>query len=137
MLRAMESTEKTSAHILVVEDDESISSLLEQVLRLENYSVERAPDGRVALEILKKCETLPDLIILDLTMPIMDGAEFRSHQLKDPKLAPIPVILMTADNQVSTLLKELRITRVLKKPLSIDGLLGNITQILLDKKPFS
>ena len=132
-MQKMEALTKNPAFVLVVEDDDSISSLLEQVLKIDNHLVQRASYGRVALDILKKTETLPDLILLDLTMPIMDGAEFRSLQLRDVRLAPIPVILMTADNQGSIIAKELQIKSILKKPLSIDTLLANVHQILLDK----
>jgi len=129
----MKSDGKKSAHVLVVEDDESISLLLEQVLKIDDHEVQRAQNGRIALEILKKSEKLPDLIILDLTMPVMDGAEFRTLQLADLKLASIPVILMTADNQVSKIVKDLQIKNIIKKPLSIDTLLNCVSQILLDK----
>jgi CheY-like chemotaxis protein len=129
----MDLMDKKRGHILVVEDDEAISSLLEQVLKIDDHHVERAGNGRIALDILKKSETLPDIVILDLTMPIMDGAEFRRLQLQDPRLATIPVILMSAENQISQIVKELHIKNTLKKPLSIDLLLNSVSQILLDK----
>jgi CheY-like chemotaxis protein len=129
----MQNASKKAATILVVEDDESISSLLEQILRLEDHTVQRATNGRNALDILKKNEILPDLILLDLTMPIMDGAEFRRVQLQDSRIAVVPVILMTADSQVNTLAADLQIKHVLKKPLSIETLLNSVTHILVDK----
>lgn len=113
------------AEILVVEDDESISILLKQVLELDKYKVQIAPNGKEALDYLKKAPH-PKLILSDLTMPVMDGIEFRKNQLKDSSLAAIPFLLMTADTQFA--MEDIGLTskNYLKKPLSIDDVLEKV-----------
>jgi CheY-like chemotaxis protein len=83
--------------ILIVDDLEDHRELLSQVLVDLGYSVTSAGNGQAALESIE--EGRPDLVLLDLWMPVMDGAELlsrlRSHD--DPEVARIPVVLMTAD----------------------------------------
>jgi CheY-like chemotaxis protein len=84
--------------ILVVDDLEDHRELLSQVLVDLGYAVTSAGDGRAALDSIED-GIRPDLILLDLWMPVMDGAELlsrlRAHG--DPEVARIPVVLMTAD----------------------------------------
>jgi CheY-like chemotaxis protein len=68
-----------------------------QVFVVENYLVSRAVNGQKALDLLHSMKELPSLILLDITMPVMDGIEFRQEQKRDPRLAKIPVIVMTVD----------------------------------------
>ena len=84
--------------VLVVDDDRVIQQLLQVNLELEGYDVvATASDGREALD---KIGTLkPDLVILDVMMPKMDGLEVCRHLKADPKLASIPVILLSARAQ--------------------------------------
>ena len=121
-----------SAEILIVEDDESISILLKQVLELDKYRVEIVGNGQEALEYLQR-GSLPKLIISDLTMPVMDGVEFRKNLLKIPALAKIPFFLMTADSQFS--MKDISLTaeELIKKPLSIDEILEKVRVALRTK----
>jgi len=84
--------------VLVVDDDRVIQQLLEVNLQLEGYDVvATASDGREALD--KIAELKPDLVILDVMMPKMDGLEVCRHLKADPKLASIPVILLSARAQ--------------------------------------
>jgi len=84
--------------ILVVEDLDEHRELLSQVLVDLGYAVTSVGDGRAGLDSVE-AGLRPDLILLDLWMPVMDGAEFlvrlRTHA--DPTLARVPVVLMTAD----------------------------------------
>src|SRR5512137_690369 len=80
--------------ILVVEDDRDMREALVEVLRLEGYEVEAAGNGADGLELARRHR--PDVILLDLMMPIMSGWEFRAAQLKDARLAAVPVIVMSA-----------------------------------------
>src|SRR4051812_18486264 len=118
--------------ILIVEDDQEISSLLKQVLEMESYTIFTKENGVEALDFLKK-NAPPDLIIIDLIMPMMDGVEFRKNQLKDPLIASIPVLLMTADSNFSAADAELRAVDILKKPLSIDAVLKKIKDSTVDR----
>ena len=84
--------------VLVVDDDRVIQQLLEVNLELEGYEVvATASDGREALDKIAELE--PDLVILDIMMPKMDGLEVCRHLKADPKLAKIPVVLLSARAQ--------------------------------------
>jgi len=82
--------------ILVVEDDDDVREALVAFLEGEGYDVVEAADGAQAL---RKLRSGPEfcLIVLDLFMPVMNGWAFRAEQLRDPKLAPIPVLVISAD----------------------------------------
>src|SRR5436190_2010961 len=83
--------------ILMIEDDEDIRLPLKMLLAIEDYEIETAENGQVGINYLRDAETLPDLILLDLVMPVMDGYAFSREKLADPRLAKIPVILMSAN----------------------------------------
>ncbi len=69
--------------ILIIEDDKNIQELLRQELNDEGYAISIAGNGKEALSVLKKKDSQkPDLIILDLRMPAMDGIETMGHILK-------------------------------------------------------
>jgi signal transduction histidine kinase len=82
--------------ILVVDDDEDIRQTLATLLEAEGYDVNLAVDGADALRALADAP-LPDVILLDLAMPRVDGREFRLRQRNDPRLAGIPVIVISAE----------------------------------------
>jgi two-component system chemotaxis response regulator CheY len=82
--------------ILVVDDDEDIRQTLATLLEAEGYDVNLAVDGADALRALAD-GPLPDVILLDLAMPRVDGREFRLRQRNDPRLAGIPVIVISAE----------------------------------------
>src|ERR1700733_13792148 len=87
---------RTSAPIvLVVDDDHDIRGTLSQVLEDEGYSTAAASDGREALRLLR-AGLRPCIIFLDLSMPGMDGWDFRADQMADPDLRTIPVVVITA-----------------------------------------
>jgi CheY-like chemotaxis protein len=81
--------------VLVVEDDVRALDALTELLEASGYSVLRAQNGQEALEAAK-CSPPPCLILLDLSMPIMDGWEFLRHQRLEPSIAEIPVVVITA-----------------------------------------
>jgi CheY-like chemotaxis protein len=109
--------------IMVVDDDDDIRETLVGLLEDEGYPVKAFPTGRDALDALL-AGLEPRVILLDLMMPVMDGAEFRRAQLADPKLAPIPVILITAAGLEP--IKRSDYSEVLRKPLKIDRVLASI-----------
>ncbi len=82
-------------YILIVDDDRDLRETLDEVLRDEGYSVRGVANGEEALELLRRSPP-PCLILLDLMMPVMNGWQFRSAQLADPKLADIPVCVISA-----------------------------------------
>jgi CheY-like chemotaxis protein len=113
--------------ILIVEDDQDIRDALEGVLEFSDYCVATAADGQAALDYLR---AHPDtnLVVLDLMMPRMNGYEFRQEQLKDPRLAGIPVIVVSAlsVSQEEQLL--LKASAFLGKPVQLEELLGAINK---------
>jgi CheY-like chemotaxis protein len=108
--------------ILVVDDDPDIRDSLTEVLGEEGYRVRGACNGREALEVLQ-AHTRPSLILLDMMMPEMDGWSFREEQQKNPDLASIPVVILSAHGNVRDAALALGAADYLRKPLSIDSLL--------------
>ena len=112
--------------ILIVEDDAAIAESLKELLETEGYRVKWAANGRKALELLRKTPNLPNLIVLDLMMPHMDGYQFRAEQEMDPKLSLIPVVLMTADGHIEAKTFKIGAKAYLNKPLDIDQVLAAV-----------
>ncbi|WP_433934280.1 response regulator [Sorangium cellulosum] len=119
--------EKTG-RILVVEDDLDIRSILSQLLMFEGYDVEEAADGAEALALLRR-DQAPALILLDLMMPVMDGWQLRAELQRDPALASIPVVIVSADVRAEQEASRLRVAGLLKKPLQIEPLLELVHRI--------
>lgn len=114
-----------SKRILIVEDDTSIRELLVELLESEGYFVSSAVNG---LEGLKQLETEsnPNLILIDLMMPVMDGYTFRSEQLKNNAWAKIPTVVMSAEANAKEKLKSYNITAFLSKPVELDTILQTV-----------
>ncbi len=91
----MNSQSELGMSILLVEDDEIIRRAIQMVLEWEGYRVECAANGQEALDVLRS-GARPALILLDVMMPVLDGEAFRREQLRDPALAAIPVIVVSA-----------------------------------------
>jgi CheY-like chemotaxis protein len=81
------------ASVLVVDDDGAVWHMIVLLLRSHGYETETASDGAQALAQMR--QRRPCLVVLDIRMPIMDGWQFRKHQLDDPTVADVPVICMT------------------------------------------
>jgi signal transduction histidine kinase len=113
--------------ILLVEDDPEILGVLSGLLEEEGYEVQSSSDGRAALEHLRAGPT-PEIIILDLMMPGMDGWEFRTIQRADPSLAAIPVVAISADT--SSKAAAIDATGFLRKPFRFADLLSTIEKII-------
>jgi CheY-like chemotaxis protein len=111
--------------IFLIEDDFDIREAFTEVLHDLGYSVECAADGVTALEQLRQ-QSKPCLILLDLMMPNMNGYQFRNEQLKDPLLADIPVVLLTADGKVDQKAADLGGLEYLRKPVDISHLVETI-----------
>jgi len=114
-----------SQQILIVEDDSALREALAQVLMDEGYDLLSARDGLEAVNCLKKGNR-PDVILLDLSMPVVNGWEFRMFQKRDPDLAQIPVILITAGGYTREEVAWLQPSALLPKPLDLPLLLSII-----------
>jgi CheY-like chemotaxis protein len=112
-------------HILIVDDDAATRTAVTLVLEGTGYRVASASDGREALDCLERMEP-PDLILLDLMMPRMDGWEFREHQWRSSALASIPVVILSAAGDVPLHAAALRAVGCLEKPVEFEKLLATI-----------
>src|SRR6267154_483424 len=106
--------------VLIVEDDEDLRDMMAQMLNIEGFAAASVSNGREALDYLHSTGK-PQVILLDLMMPVMDGWEFRRRQKADPELAPVPVIVLSALDQARA--APVDADAFLKKPLDFDRLL--------------
>jgi CheY-like chemotaxis protein len=106
--------------ILIVEDDVDLREMMAQLLTLEGFRAVSVANGKEALQYLASGQS-PEVILLDLMMPVMDGWEFRRRQQADPTLSDVPVIVLSALDQSRT--RDLHADAFLKKPLDFDRLL--------------
>src|SRR5687767_14879141 len=100
--------------VLIVEDDDGLREAMSTVLLGEGFDPICAENGARALEMLDEIE--PEVIVLDLWMPQMDGWEFASRLKSDPKRASIPIILLSADTTVGEVGKTMGAKAALRKP---------------------
>jgi CheY-like chemotaxis protein len=91
----MSSDSPSGRSVLLVEDDPTLLGAMKMVLEWEGYEVACATNGQEALEMLRAGER-PALILLDVMMPVLDGWQFREEQKRDPDLASIPVVVVSA-----------------------------------------
>jgi DNA-binding response OmpR family regulator len=124
----MESTQKQN--ILVVEDNENTSRLIETILRGSGYEVMLAPDAEEGLRILEG-DAAVDLVLLDLFLPGADGIQFLRHRAEmEPDRQP-PVIVVSATEDMDTLrpqLRELGAKMALRKPFDVQELLSGVKE---------
>lgn len=113
--------------VLVVEDDDAIRHAISILLSDEGYRVTGAADGREALEALEDGDP-PAVILLDMTMPGMNGLEFRAEQLRHDDLARIPVVLCTADDRAREKARDLGVVETLPKPFEPETLLAIVAR---------
>jgi CheY-like chemotaxis protein len=110
--------------VLVVDDDEDAREILAAIIRKAGYSVTTARDGREALACLHACR--PELILLDVIMPNMDGASFRQEQRRNRDWIRIPTIVMTGVAEEPVL--DVGVEDALRKPISSRRLLEIIAR---------
>lgn len=110
--------------ILVVEDDADLRATLEYVLLDDGFDVISAGDGRAALRVLEG--VAPDAILLDLTMPVMDGATF-ARRFRSQHGGSTPIVIYTATPR-PRIAEEIGNAEVLQKPAELDHLLNVINR---------
>ncbi|MEO7092776.1 MAG: response regulator [Polyangiales bacterium] len=115
--------------VLVVEDDDDLRGSLTHSLQCEGYEVEEARNGQEALDCLHSGQR-PGCILLDLMMPVMNGWQFRDAQQQDPdpKIAEIPVIVLSAVGGHVQKVQPLDAVAFMRKPFDLDVLLQTIQQ---------
>lgn len=115
--------------ILVVDDDEHILRSLAQYLELEDFDVTTASSGVEALE--RFAESRPDLMVLDVMMPGMDGFEVLQKIRQDTETSALPVLMLTARDQHADIMKgyQMGATSYLVKPFNLDELVEAINEV--------
>lgn len=117
--------ESEDRRILVIEDDPDVRSMISIMLNIEGYHVDTAENGREALEKLRGGAD-PDLILVDLMMPVMNGWQFRAEQVRDPDFAQIPAIVISGGDRVAEHTRALGATDYLRKPIDLEVLLATV-----------
>ncbi|MEO8190372.1 MAG: response regulator [Acidobacteriota bacterium] len=112
--------------VLIVDDDAAMREALCETLELQGHQCVTVSNGREALDFLR--ESKPCVILLDLMMPFMNGWEFRAAQLKDPRVAGIPVLVISAHLRAEKDEGELAAAGYLSKPLSAERLLKAVAE---------
>ena len=123
-----------AAQVLVVEDDVDVATMLAELLAMEGYRVLEARDGREALEQLR-AGARPDVILLDLMMPEMNGWQFRQAQLADARFAHVPVVVLSADTATQEKALALGVHFGLRKPVDFDRLLEVVSALSTQQSP--
>ena len=125
-----------SAAVLVVEDDPDSRMFIQRLLRSEECQVNETINGKEALEYLEAAERLPDLILLDLMMPVMDGFEFLTHIKEVESFNTIPILVVTAADLSKSDHKRLlgSVENIIQKSgLEQDQILREITNLISSK----
>jgi len=115
-----------STKLLVVDDDSGSLAALTDILSMEGYLVESMSNGQEAIDYLRAADAPPELIILDLFMPVMDGWQFLDQMKGDAILSQlhIPVVVVTA------LSAKVEADAVIRKPIDLERLLHTISVLL-------
>ncbi len=120
-----------SIRVVYIEDEAEMIDLVRLVLHRQGYEVIGASGGRQGLEMVRKHR--PDLVLLDLMMPDIDGWDVYQQMKNDPVMKDIPVIVITAKAQNIDKILGLHIAKVddyITKPFSPQDLLASIEQVL-------
>ena len=114
--------------VMVVDDDAEIRETLVEVLEAKGFHAVAAANGAQALDVLRR-GTRPALILLDLMMPVMDGPTFRAEQRGEPELAAIPVVVISAFQDVEEKAERMGATGSLRKPISFRDLIETVRRL--------
>ncbi len=110
---------KVSGKILVIEDNADLRLMLSKILQAKNYEVVLASDGRQALDLLQE-GTCPDVILLDLSMPGMSGADFLYAIKANPLCSDSRTIVVSGWDNLEARTKEMGADGFIRKPIDID-----------------
>lgn len=113
--------------VLVVEDDAAVAEYIIFVLEDAGYEQAWVTNGQEALAYLR-AHPAPSLILLDMMMPVMDGCAFRAEQQRDPALAGIPVVMLSASTDGNKQAHDLEVDGYLPKPMLPDEILAAVTR---------
>jgi CheY-like chemotaxis protein len=117
------------AQILVAEDEKDIRELVGFTLKLAGHEVRFASNGQEVLDLIK--QGIPDLILMDLRMPVLGGKEAAEVLKKDPQTSSIPIIYLTARDQDPTITGQISNgAEYIAKPFSIEMLNKKVSEVL-------
>ena len=116
--------------ILIVEDEDQARTLLENVFVLAGFSVQTAANGAEALRRLSDRDNVPDLMVLDLLLPWVNGFEVLATIREDATLATLPVLVITATPANQSDLQNYAPLTVVRKPFDAEDLVVTALQIL-------
>jgi CheY-like chemotaxis protein len=114
--------------ILIVDDEYVVVEISKRKLEARGYEVQTAGDGNEAFLRLKS--KIPDLILLDVQMPQMNGYSFIIEKVKIPEYADIPVVVMTAYNEMEPLFQRHGVLGYLLKPLKLQDVINKVVEIV-------
>jgi CheY-like chemotaxis protein len=124
----MERERDLDGAVLIVEDNYSLRTTLATVLEEENYPVVTASNGASAVRLLLQGATRPALMVLDLMLPIMSGWEVLTHIQRDPSLADIPVVVLSAIAEDPERRPTVPVAAIVSKPVDLDTLLSVVAR---------
>jgi DNA-binding response OmpR family regulator len=116
--------------VLLVEDDAEIRADIAEVLQAAGYDVKTARSGHTGEALLRESATLPQLILLDLTMADGDGRGFRARQLENAELARVPVVLISGKADLRSEAEALGVAGYVAKPFTRQELLDVVSRTL-------
>ena len=116
--------------LLIVDDDADLQSILKVLAELEGYEVLQALDGASAFSLA--CDAQPDVVLIDICMPLVDGRELLSTLKAHPGTAQIPVLMCSARHELADRAHSLELGAAdyLDKPFDFRSLLSKITGVL-------
>lgn len=119
---------KAGPEILVVDDDDIARRSVVRILERARYRVLEARTGLDALELLRGADHLPSLVLLDVGMPVMNGWGFRAEQINDPRLATIPVVVISGEETLAQKSRAMQARGYVTKPFGAEELLQVVAQ---------
>jgi CheY-like chemotaxis protein len=117
------------APILIVDDEDETAFAITELLGRAGFEVDHAPNGLAGLEYLRD-KGRPSMILLDWSMPLMDGGQMMQAMQKEPEWRTIPVVLFTADPDARKRALEIHASGYLKKPCAPFDLLTIVDNTL-------
>lgn len=126
----MASKSKSSGTVVIIDDNDGNRELCRFCLEAKNFLVHSAINGKQGLEVIR--QTQPDVVLLDIMMPVMNGFQVLEHLKADSSIQETPVLVQSASTQTATVIKalELGANDFLKKPFEVDELVVRVKKLI-------